>query len=72
MLLLYQVATAQGCHSQIVEFQDDNKLLEQLVASLLNQQLVARDFLLPRVVSNGKREERTVVDDHLLSLATRC
>jgi hypothetical protein len=36
MLLFYQVATRLSRHLQIVELQDDNKLLEQLVASLLS------------------------------------
>ena len=30
----------QGCHSQLVELQDDNKLLEQLLTSLLSTKQV--------------------------------
>ena len=33
-------ADVQGCHSQLIELQDDNKLLEQLVTSLLSSTTV--------------------------------
>jgi hypothetical protein len=42
MLLFYQVI--QGCHSQLVELQDDNKLLEQLVTSLLSSTTLYTTF----------------------------
>jgi hypothetical protein len=34
--MLVLIKLLQGCHSQLVELQDDNKWLEQLVTSLLS------------------------------------
>jgi hypothetical protein len=41
----------QGCHSQLVELQDDNKLLEQLLTSLLSTKQVVTKQASKQVVN---------------------